>query len=172
MRALATCGEFDSPEFIARLGGLYRHCETLAHSVQTLCENTASRVRAMRRNAYMGLAELGEELFRVQEARPGEFKDWFAAHKSRLGFSLRTAERCKTAAKLIRDHGPEQALAIALGETSLQRPEPFIALSLRLPVAPAQIPDEDLAKWLERFRPAAEVYRELEARAHAMGEAA
>lgn len=155
---------FDSEDFITRLAGLYRDCERLAVSAQNLVTSTARRLDALRRNGYLRLAELGEALLAVQEARPAEFEQWFAAHRMRLGFSLRTAYRCKAAARLVREHGLDAALGLALGGSDRHRPEPFLCLSIRVPVAPGEIPAEEIPAMMERLRPAVEVYELLEAR--------
>lgn len=157
----------DNPDYIARLAGLYRDCELLAQSAQTIVANLSRRLEAIRRNGFIRLAELGEELLRVQEQRPGEFDAWFALHRSRLGFSRRTAYRCKAAAQQVRDLGIEQAIMAALGESSRDRPEPFLLLRLSLPVSPEHVPADEIPALLERIRPAVEVYHALEERAAA-----
>jgi hypothetical protein len=157
--------EVDSPEFVAHLAGLYRDAARLARSAQTISRSTEQRLEAIRRNGFLRLAEIGEGLLAVQQQRPDEFEEWFAMHKSYLGFSLSTGRRCKAAARLVLEHGLEEAITLTLTAADRGRPEPFF--SLRLSMGPGEVPPDQIAGWLDRIRPAVEFYHALEERAAA-----
>ncbi len=155
----------DSPEFIDHLAGLYRDCTRLAESAARIQNGANQRIEAIRRNGFLRLAEIGDGLIEAHVTHPDEFEAWFSAHQKQLGFCLRTARRCKEAARQVASLGLEEAIVRALEKPDRDRPEPFFRLSLSLPVAPDQVPVADIAAWLERIRPAVEVYHQLEVRA-------
>ena len=153
--------QHDHPDFIAHLAGLYRDCVRLTQSADSIAAGTQRRIESILRNRFLRRVEIGEELLAVQAARADEFENWFQAHEARLGFTLRTARRCKADARLFLEHGLETALSILAG--SRERPSPF--LSIRLPMSPDQVPAADIPAWLDRLRPAAEAFHQLEQRA-------
>lgn len=154
---LAQRGEFDTREFIDRLAGLYRQCQHISTKAAQLERQTAQRVAGIRLNTFKGLAEIGECLLLVQERREGEFQDWFETHQERLGFSLRHAVSCKSAARAVREVGLEAAFAQALEKAHRQAPPP----SIRVPVAVDGMPEDKAREIFERLRP---VYHALELR--------
>jgi len=154
--------DFDSLEFVDRLAGIWLHCQSLFRRASNLAEQTEQRVQGMRRHTFNGLAEIGEALLRVQESRPGEFADWFAAHQTRLGFSLSHADRCKAAARLVREHGPEQAFALSLARQTAQANPPLLSDTLRLTRPVAELTREERDRWRQRLKPWVDTYREIE----------
>lgn len=161
MSDLLAIRDFDSVEFIDRLAGLYRHCQDIAARAATLQVETERRVAGIRLNTFKGLAEIGEALLRVQERHPGEFDAWFVLHEKQLGFSTRTADRCKAAAKLVREHGLDRAYELSI-EKANERPPPFLALSLRLTRPLAELDDEERRELKERLQPVVDTYHALE----------
>jgi hypothetical protein len=154
--------DYHGDEFTARLAGLFAECQHRSTRAADLARETEQRIDGMRRHTFDGLAEIGEALLRVMESLPpGEFEDWFAARTARLGFSLSTANRCKSAARLVREHGPDQAFVIASNKAA-QRPEPILADTLRLTKPIDQLTAEERHKWRERIRPWVELDHQLQ----------
>lgn len=168
----APAESIDSDEFVDSIAGLFRDAERLAASAETIASSTERRLEAIRRNGFIRLVEVGEKLLVVHDQRPGEFEAWFELHRARFPrtFSLRTARRCKAAARTVREIGLEAAILQALGEVPRERPEPFLSLRLSLPVSPEQVPDDQVQAYLERLKPAVDVYHALEQRAPAAEE--
>lgn len=161
MSDLLALRDFDSAEFIDRIAGLFAHCAQLADRAATLREQTAARIYGMSRHTFDGLSEIGEALLRVQEKRPGEFETWFQAHHARLGFSLTHAERCKAAARLVREHGPERAYDLSLARAA-DRPEPLLAFSMRLTRPLEDLNPDELAALHKRLEPAVNISHQIE----------
>ncbi len=162
MSDLLALRDFDSSEFLDRVAGLFRHCQNLFRRAAELAEQTEARVAAIRLNTYQGLAEIGEALLLVQEARPGEFGDWFELHREQLGFSPSHADRCKAAARLVREHGLEKAFALSTARAAAEARQPILADTLRLTKPIEELTDGERRKWLDRLRPWAETYHALE----------
>lgn len=157
---IAAAGEFDSAEFIDRLAGLYRHAEQISGTAKSLAERTAKRIEGIRFHTFKALAEVGESLLMLQDARPGEFESWFSVHEEALGFSLRSAERCKAAAREVREHGMERAYARALEAQEQQRVSvPTVRVPLELG-AIEKIPREKAKALLEKIEPVCLALRE------------
>lgn len=157
--------DYGSAEFVDRLAGLFRHCQKRADRAVELIEQTDARVTGMKRHTFADLAVIGEALLRVQEAHPGEFDAWFAAHEERLGFSLSHAARCKATARLVREHGLERAYQRSI-EKATARPPAILELSVRLT---RRLEDLTVAERLDlkhRLLPVVETYRELEQLEH------
>lgn len=153
MSDLLAIRDFDGDEFIDRIAGAYRHCQELAERVAQITAEAQKRVGGINRNVFAGIAEIGEAFLRVQEARPGGFGEWFEAHQSRFGFGLRHAEKCKTAAKDVRQLGLDGAFAKALEhQQTAHTPQ------LRIPLAIDTLP-EDRAR--ELFTKIAPIYSAL-----------
>lgn len=153
--------DYDGAEFVDRLAGLFRHCQNRARRAAELAEQTEARVAGMRRHTFDDLAVIGEALVRVQEARPGGFDEWFGVHRDRLGFATTHADRCKAAAKLVREHGADRAYELSIEKASA-RPPAFLALSLRLTRPIADLDEAERRELMERLKPVVETYHELE----------
>lgn len=161
MSDLLKLTDYHGEEFLDRLAGLYRHCQLLAQRAAELTDATSRRIDGMRRHTFDGLSEIGEALLRVQESAPREFGDWFLLNEKRLGFSLAHANRCKAAAKMVREHNPDRAFAISL-EKQHERPEAILSDTLRLTKPIELLTHVEREKWRERLRPWAETYHALE----------
>lgn len=158
---LLAISDYSSAEFVDRIAGLFRHCEKRAVRAVELAEQTEARVAGMRRHTFDDLSVIGEALLRVQEAMPGEFGDWFALHEDRLGFAIAHADRCKAAAKLVREYGPDRAYELSIEKASA-RPPAILSLSLRLTRPIADLDDSERLELMERLKPVVETYHELE----------
>lgn len=144
--AITEAGDIDSEEFIARLAGLFRHCQNIDRKAANLLRTMSQRVESIRWHTFVGLAEIGEALLRVQEQRPQGFAEWFAAHQDALGFKMRHADRCKRAAKAVRDLGLEAAYTAALQEAERQRET---LPTIRVPSDPSAVDGMSLDRALE-----------------------
>jgi hypothetical protein len=164
MSDLLNLRDYHGDEFADRLAGLFRECQHRSTRAADLARQTEQRIEGMRRHTFDGLAEIGEALLRVIESlAPGEFEDWFSTRASRLGFCLRTAHRCKSVARLVREHGPDQAFVIASNKAS-DKAEPILALSFRLTKPVADLTPEECHQWRERLRPVVELDQQLATR--------
>jgi hypothetical protein len=163
MSDLLAIKDYDSEEFIDRLAGLFTHCGKLATRAETLHEQTQARIAGMKRHTFEGLAEIGEALLLVQEARPGEFAAWFEAHEERLGFSLSHANQCKAAAKLVREHGSDQAYELSTAKAQSSSTPPTLSLTVRLTKPLEQLDAGERAQLRKRLEPAVEIHHRLEA---------
>jgi hypothetical protein len=161
MSDLLAIVDFDSPEFIDRCSGLYLTCLTRSKRAGDLEEQTQKRVDGMRRHSFADLAELGEAMLRVDEARPGEFGAWFESHEARLGFSARTAARSRAAASLVRAHGADDAFLLAQLKATAPRPEAIMADTLRLTKTVDELTHEERGQWMARLLPWVETYQRL-----------
>ena len=153
MSELLTLLDYHGDEFTSRLAGLFAECQHRSTRAADLARETEQRIEGMRRHTFDGLAEIGEALLRVMASLPsGEFEDWFAARTARLGFCLRTAHRCKSVARLVREHESDQAFAIASNKAA-QRPEPILAATFRLTKPIADLTPGERHQWRERLAP-------------------
>jgi len=169
MSDLLALTDYDSAEFIGRIRGIFAHSMLLAMRAQNLNSQVEKRVGGMKRHMFDGLAEIGEALLRVQEARPGEFEDWFSIHEEQLGFSLRSAERCKSAGKMVREFGADKAY-----ERSLERPksttQPLLCLTFRLTKPPEQMDAAEREHAIRRLEPMAALLQQLQAMQQSIGQ--
>jgi hypothetical protein len=108
------------------------------------------RVESIRWHTFVGLAEIGEALLRVQEQRPQGFTEWFEAHQVRLGFKMRHADRCKKAAKAVRDLGLEAAYTAALQEAERQRET---LPTMRVPLVVEGLTPDRARELLDKLKP-------------------
>lgn len=140
--------DFDGDEFIDRIAGLFRHCQSLSDRAAEIATQAQKRVGGINLNVFTGIAEIGEAFLRVQEARPGDFGDWFEAHQPRFGFGLRHAEKCKTAAAAVRQLGLEAAYAKALEhQHAAQVPQ------LRVPRSIENLPEARARELFDQLTP-------------------
>lgn len=152
--AYTEVGDIDSAEFIDRIAGAFRHCQTIDRRANNLLRSTEQRVAGIRWNTFKGLAEIGEALLRVSERRPQGFGEWFEVHQEKLGFKLRHADHCKAAAKAVRMIGLPAAYAAALRKSVERAP------SMRIPLEIERLTSERARELLEKLQPICEALAE------------
>jgi hypothetical protein len=156
--ALAEGPDIDSAEFIDRLAGAFKHCQTIDRRANNLVRTMEQRVAGIRWNTFVGLAEIGEALLRVQEQRPQGFTEWFQAHQARLGFKERHADHCKSAARAVREHGLSAAYAAALKKAAGQQRETLP--TMRVPLVVEGLTAERARELLGKLKPICEALTE------------
>lgn len=161
MTDLLTVEDYDSAAFFSRLNGCFAHCSSLYAKVEDLNTKLGKRVLGIKQNIFLGLAEIGEALLRVQESKPREFELWFEMHETQIGFSLRHAESCKGYARLVRDHG-ETAFEISQTKSNA-RPLPMFALHVSLSRPLEELTRDERLGLLKKLEPAVEMHSRISA---------
>jgi len=161
MSDLLALRDYDSQEFVDRIGGLYRHFNHLGRRIAEIAEQTDRRIAGIKWHLFKCCAEMGEALLRVQEAKPGEFGDWFQAHREALGFSPSTADRAKAYAAAVREHGLERAYVLACNKVT-ERPAAYLSQRLQMRKPPEDYTPDEARALVARMQPLIEALRTLE----------